>query len=339
MGKKYRNLFERITAPDNLWTAYQRAAKGRRNSGGYLNFREYEAYNLRLLRERLLEGSYFHGDPRIFTVREPKPRVIAALPFEDRVVQHALHGVTAPIFEAGMLPQSYACREGRGTHSGAIKAQAMMRKMGRSDGTVYALKTDYSKYFASIQREPLWRRIDAKISCRATLWLIERFVPRTGTGLDIGWLTSQLFANVNGTQVDRYLAQHCRESRFLRYMDDVVVFGYERDYLFQLKDKLERYSNEALGLRFSKWNVQPVTRGVNFLGYRIWPTHKLLRKDSVRRAKRKITRYAREGETEELRKFLASWGGHAKWADSRNLINSLALTYKSTKKDSANVLL
>lgn len=337
MGKRYRNLFDQIIHPDSLQAAYHRAAKGRKNSGGYLNFREYEAYNLKKLREQLGDGSYKHGEPRIFTVREPKPRTIAALPFEDRVVQHALHGVIAPIFEAGMMPQSYACREGRGTHSGAIKAQALMRQLARHGDTVYCLKTDYSKYFASIQREPLWRRIEAKISCRATQSLIEEFTPRTGQGIDIGWLTSQLWANVNGTQVDRFLGQTCRESRFLRYMDDLVIFGYDRDYLFQLKDRLERYSGEALGLRFSKWSVQPVTRGVNFLGYRIWPTHKLLRKDSVRRAKRKITHYTRKGDTDSLRRFVASWSGHAQWADTRNLARSLALHHQTLKKEHAHV--
>lgn len=332
MGRRYRNLFEKVIHPDNLQDAYHKAAKGRRNSGGYLNFCEHEGLNLARIRERLGDRDYEHGKPRIFSVLEPKPRMIAALPFEDRVVQHALNTVIAPIFEAGMLPQSYACRRGKGTHYGAIKAQSMMRRLARNGGSVHCLKTDYSKYFSSIQRPVLWRRILKKISCRATLWLIERFLPRTGCGLQIGWLSSQLLANVNGTAVDRFLAQTMGESRFVRYMDDIVTFGHSRQYLHDLRGWLDMYSRHALGLRFSKWSVRPVSQGVNFLGYRIFPTHKLLRKDSVRRAKRKIRVYTEAGDDVSLRKFLASWGGHVQWADSANLVRHLANQHHQLKE-------
>lgn len=324
MGRRHRNLFEHIIAPDNLRDAYHKAAKGRRNAGGYLNFQEHEGANLARLRERLGDREYEHGEPRLFSVYEPKPRLIAALPFEDRVVQHALNNVIAPIFEAGMLPQSYACRRGKGTHQGAIQAQAMMRHLARHGDAVNCLKTDYSKYFNSVQMPVLWRRILKKISCRATLWLLERFLPRTGSGLEIGWLSSQLMANVYGTEVDRFLAQTMGESRFIRYMDDIVVFGHSRQYLHDLRGWLEMYSHYALGLRFSKWSVRPVSQGVNFLGYRIFPTHKLLRKDSVRRAKRKIRVYTQAGDDVSLRQFLASWGGHVQWADAHNLVRHLA---------------
>lgn len=71
--------------------------------------------------------------------------------------------------------------------------------------------------------------------------------------------------------------------------------------------------------------MQPVSAGVNFCGYRIWPTHKLLRRRSVADAKRKIARYTRAGDTESLTKFLASWKGHAQWANSYNLLTRLGV--------------
>lgn len=80
-------------------------------------------------------------------------------------------------------------------------------------------------------------------------------------------------------------------------------------------------------MSISKWQVSPVTHGINFLGYRIWPRHKLLRKSSVTGAKRKIARYIRHGETEALTKFVASWRGHASHADTCNLFNHLKDTY------------
>ena len=80
---------------------------------------------------------------------------------------------------------------------------------------------------------------------------------------------------------------------------------------------------EHLKLRISHWQVAPISRGINFLGYRIWPSHKLLRKDSVTRAKRKVANFIKHGEDEGLQKFLASWSGHAMWADANNLFTWL----------------
>ena len=336
MAKRYRNLIDRVADPDNLRAAYQQAARGRRNSAGYLKFKEHEAAWLDKLRRDILDQSYRPGKPRVFWVYKPKPRPITAAPFQDRVVQHALCNVIGPIFEAGMMPQAYACRKGRGSHGAAVRTQSLMRQIHRL-GELYCLKTDFKKYFYSIDRDVLWRRIEAKISCRHTLWLIECFTPRDGIGLPIGALTSQLWANVYGTEVDRFLAQTMGEGRFVRYMDDVCIFGHSRSYLHALRGWLEMYCRHALGLRFSKWSVQPASRGVNFVGYRIFLTHKLLRRDSVRRAKRKIRQYTLSRDKEALRLFLAAWLGHASWADSHNLLRSLAAQHYALTQEIDNV--
>ena len=90
-----------------------------------------------------------------------------------------------------------------------------------------------------------------------------------------------------------------------------------------LKNRMELFCLSEMKLRLSHWSVTPCEQGVNFLGYRIFPTHKLLRRQSVIGAKRKIKRYIQTGQKEKLRAFLSSWMGHAQWADSQNLINKL----------------
>lgn len=324
MAQRHRNLIEQILDPDNFREAYRKASLGKRRTAGYLAFKEHAAAHLASLRESIRARAYRPGAPRQFWVYEPKPRPITALQFRDRVVQHALVAVIGPIFEATMLPQSYACRPGRGTHAGALQVQATMRHLARSGRPVYALKTDFSKYFYSIDRAQLWRRIEAKISCRHTLWLIEQFTPRTGDGLPIGNLTSQLWAGVYGTQVDRFLCQTLKIPTFARYMDDIVVLHNSRAVLEGVKDFLEWYSLNSLRLEFSHWSILPVEQGVNFLGYRLFPGYKLLRRDSVRRAKRKLKALTRARDSEGLQRFLGAWLGHAQWADSHNLIRHLA---------------
>jgi hypothetical protein len=212
-----------------------------------------------------------------------------------------------------------------------VLLQSELRREARDGSRLYFLKTDFRSYFASIQRDVLWRLIEAKISCRATLCLIEAMVPRTGIGLPIGSLTSQIFANLyTGATLDRHLQQSLGEKRWYRYRDDLVVLGRSSAHLRAIKQSIEDYSRRELGLRFSKWSIANTSHGVNFLGYRIWPTHKLLRRDSVTRARRKIAAYRASGDLERLRKFLGAWLGHAQWADSTNLIKSLDVIARPT---------
>lgn len=321
MGKKYRNLIQQIIRPDNLRNAYHKAATGKRMSVGALQFKEHAEANLNQLAHEISFGNYQQGEFHYFTVYEPKRREIASLPFRDRVVQHALVNVIAPIFENTFLPMSYACRKGKGTHKGAIRAQSIMRRLA-NNGPVYCLKMDFSKYFASIDRAVLHRAIQKKISCRATLQLIETFTEKEGKGLPIGNLTSQLYANIYGTLIDRAMTQNLKVKNSVRYMDDTVVFSNHRGYLQGVKELLEWFIQNITGLKFSRWSIQNISRGVNFLGYRIWTTHKLIRKDSVKRARRKIQRLTGE----RLDNFKAAWGGHTQWADTHNLQQTIGAT-------------
>lgn len=330
MGKRYRNLIGKITATETMLQAFRLTARGKRLTRGFLEFKEFDALNLAELAQDMAIGNYVQGVPSEFFVLDPKRRLISALPFRDRVAQQALCLVIAPIFDRALLPRSFACRPGKGTHAGTIALQRDLRHLSRR-GPVYFLKTDFSRYFASIERGILWSLIEAKISCRATLRLIEAMVPRTGIGLPIGSLTSQIFANQYAGQLDRHLQQTLGEDYWFRYMDDAVVLGESSRHLRAVKESIEVFSRDQLGLRFSKWSIAPVSRGVNFLGYRIWSTHKLLRRDSVTRARRKIAGFRAAGDVASLNKFLAAWLGHARWADSYNLICDLGVEQQRTE--------
>lgn len=323
MGKRHGHLIERIADLDNLRDAYIKTARGKRLTWGYLEFKEYAAKNLLAMREQLLDGAWEQGEYRQFTIYEPKPRLISALDFKDRLAQHALVNVIGPIFEASLLPYTFACREGMGTHAGVRHIQALLR----STKATHFLKTDYSRFFPSIDRARLHRLIERKIKCEKTLATIRAMVPNTGHGLPIGSLTSQLFANVYGGVIDRFIHFDLGARHWARYMDDIVILSSNPYELRDWFEDIEEASKQRLGLGISKWQVSPVTRGINFLGFRIWPRHKLLRKRSVVGAKRKIKRYLKAGDQESLDRFIASWRGHADHADTCNLFNHLENRY------------
>ena len=199
-----------------------------------------------------------------------------------------------------------------------------MRRLSQA-GPVYCLKMDFQKYFANIDRAVLNQEIRRKVSCEATMRLIETITTPAGKSLPIGNLTSQLWANLYGHIFDRFLVHECGVRFATRYMDDTVVFGNALDELRELKARIDGFVAGTMLLKFSKWSIQPITRGVNFLGYRIWTTHRLLRRDSVQRAKRKLRWLRSQGDKDALRRFVASWTGHASWADSRNLLASLKI--------------
>lgn len=319
MAKKHRNLIDQITSMDNLQEAYKKTSKGKKLSFGYLEFKEYDQLNLKLIQEELADGAYTIGAYRQFTIYEPKSRLISALDFKDRLVQHALCNVVSPIFEKTLLPQTFACRDGLGTHAGVRFIQSRMRHLD----TQYFLKTDYSKFFPSVDLPVLHTMIDRKVDCAKTLDILREIIPVEGKGIPIGSLTSQLFANVYGNAADRFIHLDLGHKHWARYMDDIVILDDDKDRLADTFLRLNDWSIEHLKLRIGKWQVSPTSKGVDFLGYRIWKTHKLLRKDSVIRAKRKITRYIGNGNQESLNKFIASWSGHAKWADTHHLFKWL----------------
>jgi hypothetical protein len=323
MPKKHYRLFDQIVSLENLRNAYEKTARGKKMTYGFLEFKEYAEANLHLVQEELRDGGYRIGAYREFMVYEPKPRQISALDFKDRLVQHALCNVVSPILERTLLPFTFACRPGMGTHAGVRHVQAMLRR----DAPRYFMKTDYSKFFPSIHRPLLHEVLSRTIGCQKTLALFQEIVPTDGCGIPIGSLTSQLSANLVGGVADRFLHFDLEQRRWARYMDDIVVVGDDKDQLMDTFLRLNDFSMDRMKLRIGKWQLSPVRRGVNFLGYRIWSTHKLLRKDSVLRAKRKVAKFVHHQDTESLNRFVASWRGHAQWADAHNLTQWMEKRY------------
>uniref|UniRef100_UPI003F587AAA reverse transcriptase domain-containing protein n=1 Tax=Vibrio cholerae TaxID=666 RepID=UPI003F587AAA len=317
MGKKYKRLIESIASYDNLLRAAHKARSGNPASVGGMVYMDYLESNSVLISRAILSGEYAPGKHKEFVIYEPKRRVISALPFRDRVVQHAVNNIIEPIFNRTFYAQSYGCIAGKGTHSGAIRCQLLMRRLARQ-GEVWILKTDFSGYFYNIDRAVLHNRIRAKISCKESLDLIEKFIPKEGVRIPIGNLTSQLFANVYGTMADEWILHTAKKKNFIRYMDDIVIFGRSKSELLELKDRFETFCLQEMKLKLSKWSVTSVSRGVNFLGYRIWPTHKLLRRQSVLSAKRKIKRYTKRGEKEKFNRKL----GESFMRGKVNIINT-----------------
>lgn len=336
MAKTYKNLYPQIYSFEALYDAYRKARKGKRYQKEVVRFTAGLEEELIQLQNELIWEEYATSGYRLFTVQEPKTRVVASLPFRHRVVHHAIVSVIEPIWEDRFIKDSYACRPGKGTHAGADAAERMMRKLKREHGTVYALKADISKYFPSVDHEVLKRLLRKRIACKPTLRLLDNIIdsyveegalrPR---GIPIGNLTSQLFANIYLHELDKFVKYDLRERNYVRYMDDFVVLHHDKQHLHRVRQDVERFLSDALCLDTNgKTQVFPIRplggRPLDFLGYRIWPTHRRLRKDSVKRMRRRLKSLSilyRQGriDLDRVRATVASWVGHASHASTYSL--------------------
>ncbi len=322
--KTYKNLYEKICSFENLHSAYLKARKGKQYRNEILEFSYNLEENLLKLQAELKSKTYKHGKYREFVVCDSKKRLIKAAPFRDRVVHHALCNVIEPIFEKGFIGDSYACRKGKGTHRAIKRVEEFWRSAEDSQNfkekRLYCLQCDVSKYFDSIDHEILMSIIRKKISDRDTLRLIEEVVSSDGhkrfhenlfdyrmTGIPIGNLTSQLFANIYLNELDRFVKHGLGEKSYVRYMDDFLILSHDKGSLQLLKQEIKEFlaDNLELALHPTKANVFPVDKGIDFLGYRIFGgagEYRLLRKSTIKRFMKKMKRYREKLDAEEITK-------------------------------------
>jgi retron-type reverse transcriptase len=342
--KTYTHLYEAICSFENLLCAARKAQKGKRFQENVGQFNVNLEHELIGLRRELLEKSYQPGDYRTFQIYEPKLRMISAAPYRDRVVHHALCNVIAPLFERTFIFDSYANRVGKGTHRAILRYQEFCCK------NVYALKCDVKKYFPSIDHEILKAEIRRTIACPHTLWLIDRIIDGSNAqeevvqyfpgddlftpfdrrrGLPIGNLTSQFFANVYLNRFDHFVKETLRCKFYLRYVDDSVVLGKDKQYLWEMKREIENYLEHfRLRLHEHKCQIRRTEQGVTILGFRVFPEFRLLKRENVVRTRRRLRRlqmkYAHgELSRDEVTRSVHGWLGHAKFGDTHRLRKKL----------------
>lgn len=336
MAKTYNQIFPKVYGFEELHAAYLRSRRGKRNCAEVQQFELDLEGNLIQIQNELIWGQYKIGEYRQFKVYEPKERQIAALPFRDRVVQHALVSAIEPIWESRFIADSYACRPGRGTHRGADRAQAMLRKVKREHGKVFVFKADIAKYFQSIDHAVIKRLLRKRIACKQTLALLDQIIDSansigtaSGVSLPIGNLTSQLCANIYLHELDEFVKHALREKFYCRYMDDFVIVHHDKAYLQALRVRIEGYLWRELRLQTNqKTQVFRVGtlrgRALDFLGYRIWPTHRKIRKSSIRRICHTMRRLRSRLERglcsiKRLWESMQSWLAHTSHADANGL--------------------
>lgn len=270
MPKRSRVTLEDIAAWDNLvWSAY-RAAQGKRTQPAVHSFMEELDQNLLALRESLLDGSVKVGEAATFRIFDPKPRTIHAPVFRERVLHHALIRYVGPVLENALVPDTFACRVGKGAIAAAQRTQHFARRFA------WYGKLDVRQYFPSICHATLLGMLQRKFKDRGLLELVHRIVDsqhtQPGRGLPIGALTSQNFANFYLNPLDRFLLEELRVRAIVRYMDDVVWWCDTKEEARTVVSAAQQFLQQRLSLDIRpSTHVNRTMRGISMCGYRVFP--------------------------------------------------------------------
>ena len=350
-------MYSTLTSWENLLLAYRKASKGKRGHPNVAEFEHRFEDHLFELQDELLDFSYSPGKYRSFHIHEPKRRLISAAPFRDRVVHHALCNLIEPIFERSFINDSYANRVGKGTHRALNRAQEFARRYP------YVLQCDLRQFFPSIDHAILRQEIFRKITDESVRWLCDSIMqsgekilrdeyemvyfagddPSTGSGqglfavnrprgLPIGNLTSQFWANVYLNPFDHFVKRELRCKAYLRYVDDFLLFAEDKKTLNQWK--------QAIGSRLARMRLtihphaqaRPVSEGITFLGFRIFPQKRRLKHQKGLYYQRKlhgmVSAYANGNlSLDEMTASVQGWVNHIRYGNTVGLRKAILSSF------------
>lgn len=349
MPVTHNNIWGQVVTFENLFSAYNAAASGRRYKESVLRYREHLEENLinalNLLTWRQWSPSRF----REFYIHDPKTRLISAPPFKDRVVHHALVRVIAPLFERKFIADSFACRTDKGTHAAKKRVESFAATTHKDSGEYYFLKGDIKAYFYSIDRRVLLELIERTISDTDVLWLIRQIIDCDGDklGIPLGALTSQLFANVYLDALDHHLKDDLGVKMYARYMDDFVVVHNDKKYLTNILADIDQYITSRLHLQLNpKTGIFKSGAGtchaIDFCGYRVWPGYTKPRKRTVKCARKRFKKMValyREGKVclSKVHASIMSFTGYMKHCNGAATIDSVIKRVVLTKSSNGEI--
>ena len=345
--KTYNNLYKKLCSMNNLANAWRKARKGKTKKPYVIEFEKNIRENLLNLREELLTQNYKPKPLITFTIRDPKTRKISKADFRDRIIHHALIRVIEPIFDKTFIYDSCANRKGRGNLFALKSFDKYKRKITNNlHSEAFCIKADIKHYFQEINQGILLRIIKGKISDEKVIWLIKQILDNSeqkskGIGMPLGNLTSQFFANVYLNELDYFVKHKLKSKYYIRYVDDFVLLHNSKLQLEIWKPEIEIFLKEELNLELhkDKSKIIPLSRGVDFVGFRNFYHYRLLRKRNIRKMSLRV-KCCNKGiiSEQKLLESVQGWNAYAKWANSYKLRKTFS-NYLPSKLYCSNWLL
>lgn len=288
--------------------------------------------NILKLHSDLLDKTYRHGPYYAFKINDPKPRDIHKAKVRDRILHHAVYRMLYLYFDKKFIYDSYSCRNDKGTHKAIDRFRFMARKASRNNKrTAWVLKGDIRKFFATINHEVLKDILRRHVEDENILWLLDNIIDSfhaengTNVGLPLGNVTSQLLINVYMNEFDQFLKRKLKVRYCIRYADDFVILSENKEYLVNLIPGITEFlkTNLTLSLNYKKVFIQPLSCGVDFLGWVHFPHHRVLRTTTKRRMFKRL-------KQNSSKQTLASYLGLLKHGNTYKLVKRIKLLQETS---------
>lgn len=307
-----RNVFEEIVSFENLLNAEKEVGSGKKGlRPDALIFREDLENNLFYLQECMKNLQPPKPNYHIFFVYEPKVRKVIDIDYKNKIIQRAIYDVVNPRICRGFISDTYSCVKDRGQLAAMIQLYEWEKHISRRNDKWYFLKMDVTKFFYRIPHDKICEIVDKKIGDKRTAALIKFYIrdnpipfglpigasPQDTPldemlwelGIAIGGGLSHMLGNMYLDLLDQRCKRKCGIKYYIRYMDDIIILSNDKSQLHEWKRDIEEFLLQQLRLNLNnKTMICPIDKGVEFVGFRIWPTHVNIRKSTSLRMKRRL---------------------------------------------------
>lgn len=287
--------FKSIISLENLFTAWREFRQGKRQKPDIQEFEFRLEDNIFNLHQDLINGTYQHGPYQQFYITDPKVRLISKATVRDRLLHHAIYRVLYPLFDTTFIFDSYSCRVGKGTHKAFKRLMRISRKVSRNyTGPCWSLKMDIKKFFDTVDHAILYELLRKRISDSRLLdllmMIINSFEAKSGRGMPIGNLISQLFVNIYLDPLDKFVKHQLKAQYYLRYADDFMVLGSNYHELLTCFLEMNTFLIKRLKLTVhpNKIHLRKLNWGIDFVGYVALSHYSIPRGKTVKRIMRKV---------------------------------------------------
>ncbi len=351
-----------------LYRAWQQARRHKVPSWGQMQFEARLTDNLLALARQIVGRTWKPRRSTSFMAVKPKVREIHAPHFADRIVHHWLVAQLERVYARVFIHDAYAGRKGKGVHAGVERAQQFMREVESGQGGGWYLQLDIHNFFNTVPRDILWqllkRRMQRAGMPRTSMEVAHALLRHShlragvdyrgtdaeyalvpahkrlknapaGCGIPSGNYSSQFLAEVLMNELDQFCKHHLKVRRYLRFVDDFVLLHESREQLLAWQAEIERFLGERLRLGLKQEvRLRRLTDGLDFLGYVVFPTHRLARRRVVANARaalaaweaahvRKHTLHGTPADFRLIQARASSYLGHIKHANAWRLRRAL----------------
>ena len=227
--------------------------------------------------------------------------------------------VVKPIILEKLTVDAYGSIKGRGITMAADK----LKRVLANHPQWYFLQIDCRKFYSSIDHDVCKNAVRRAIKCPKTLKMLDAIIDVHDQGLAIGVYPSQYLANLVMAKIDHWAKEVQHIPYYFRYMDDIVMVLPSKE---MAKEVLERITIELDALKLTvknNWRIAPVANGIDFIGYKFYPTHTQLRKRIKQAMQKRVRQLTKQGvDDATFKRKLASHFGWCKHGDCRNLLRT-----------------